>query len=157
MLTWPDLVAYVGNVHARTYEAAALLEDGHLGWAPRPGEFTAGEVALHIANTRLMSVLAIEGKPMRYRGHTLGPAADAALLRQALLRSSKKTIARLHDADPAAFVRNTRGDEIPAWRLVLSGFVEHEVHHRSQLCAYLSALGLPAPALYGLHAEELPR
>ena len=157
MLTWPDLVAYVGSVHARTFEAVSLLDDDHLRWAPRPGEFTAGELALHIANTRLMNVLTVSGGRIRYKGHTMTPGADAASIRQTLLRSSKKTITALHDADPAALIRNTRGAEIPTWRIALGGFIEHEVHHRSQLCAYLSGLGLAAPALYGLHAEDLPR
>ena len=40
---------------------------------------------------------------------------------------------------------------------VLGGLAEHEIHHRSQLCEYLSGAGIEPPALYGLHAEELPR
>ena len=47
--------------------------------------------------------------------------------------------------------------EIEAWRRVMGGLIEHEVHHRSQLCEYLSANGIEPPPLYGLHAEDLPR
>jgi uncharacterized damage-inducible protein DinB len=31
------------------------------------------------------------------------------------------------------------------------------VHHRSQLCEYLSGMGIEPPPLYGLHVEDLPR
>ena len=32
--------------------------------------------------------------------------------------------------------------------LVLSFYVEHELHHRSQLIQYVSFLGVPAPAIF---------
>ena len=66
-------------------------------------------------------------------------------------------IAALHDADFEAPVRLLSGAEAPAWRIVLAGLIEHEVHHRSQLCDSLRAAGIEPPALYGLHAEDLPR
>ncbi len=157
MLDRTDLIAYVGAVHARTFEAANLLRDQDLAWRPRPGEFAAGELGLHIANARRMNAEAIEGRGWRYRGHELGTTPTAAGLRQALLRASKKTIAVLHDADLDAPVTLLAGAEAPRWRLVLGGLIEHEVHHRSQLCEYLGAIGLVPPPLYGLHAEKLPR
>jgi uncharacterized damage-inducible protein DinB len=73
------------------------------------------------------------------------------------LRTSKKTIAGLVGADFDAGVRTLSGATVPAWRILLNGLIEHEVHHRSQLCDYLSAAGVEPPALYGLHAEDLPR
>lgn len=156
MLSKADLIAYVGAVHARSYEAVAILRDEDLAWRPRPGEFAAGELALHIANTRRMTAGAIEGLGWHYRGHAPGATTTAASLRQALLRASKKTIAVLHGADLAAPVVTLAKAEAPGWRLVVSGLIEHEVHHRAQLCEYLSALGREAPALYGLHVEALP-
>ncbi len=157
MLDRTDLIAYVGAVHARTFEAVALLGDQDLRWRPREGEFTAGELALHIAHARRMNAEAIEGGGWRYRGHELAEGSSADGLRQALLRASKKTIAVLHDADLDAPVTLLSGAEAPRWRLVLGGLIEHEVHHRSQLCEYLGAIGLVPPPLYGLHAEKLPR
>ncbi|MEX2081249.1 MAG: hypothetical protein WEC33_06505, partial [Dehalococcoidia bacterium] len=69
-------MAYVNRVHARTYEAASLVPDDRLGSAVRPGEFTLGQIALHIANCRLMNVESIRGRPPRYRGHAVPPGAD---------------------------------------------------------------------------------
>lgn len=157
MLTWDELIAYVGAVHARTFEAASLLDDARIGWTPRPGEFSAGALVLHIANTRAMNADTIRGRATRYRGHELAPGATADRLRQALLRSSKKTIAAMAEAGPDRAVRSLSSGEVPAWRIAIAGLIEHEVHHRSQLCEYLGAMGIAAPALYGLHAEDLPR
>jgi uncharacterized damage-inducible protein DinB len=152
-----DLIAQVGAVHGRTYEAAERLTEKLLGWRPRAGEFRAGEVVAHIANSRVMNLGTIRGETARYRGHELPAGAGRDYLLQLLLRTSKKTIAGLVDADLDADVTTTRGAAVPAWRIVLNGLIEHEVHHRSQLCEYLSANGVEPPALYGLHVEELPR
>jgi uncharacterized damage-inducible protein DinB len=87
----------------------------------------------------------------------LPPGAGRDYLLQLLLRTSKKTIAGLVDANLEAEVKTTRGALVPAWRILFNGLIEHEVHHRSQLCEYLSANGIEPPPLYGLHAEDLPR
>lgn len=152
-----DLIAQVGAVHGRTYEAAECLMEPLVGWRPRPGEFTGGELVAHIANARVMNLGTIRGEATRYRGHELAAGAGHDYLLQLLLRTSKKTIAGLVDADLDAEVKTTRGVAVPAWRIVFNGLVEHEVHHRSQLCEYLSANAIEPPALYGLHAEDLPR
>jgi uncharacterized damage-inducible protein DinB len=152
-----DLIAHVGGVHARTFEAAEKVTDALVSWRPEPGEFSAGELVVHIANTRVMNAGTIAGEQTRYRGHELPPAGDRDYLLQLLLRTSKKSIARLVGADLEAQVRTLSGASVPGWRILLLGLVEHEVHHRSQLCDYLGAAGAEPPALYGLHAEELPR
>ena len=157
MIDREELTAWIGRVHARTYEAVSLLRDDVLAWAPRPGELTAGEIGLHLASGRRLNADLIEGRRPRYRGHALRDGMTAADVRQAVLRSSKKVIAALHSADLTANVARLSGPPAPAWQLVLGGLIEHEVHHRSQLCEYLSALGVEPPPLFGLHAEELPR
>ncbi|MGH2632702.1 MAG: DinB family protein [Tepidiformaceae bacterium] len=152
-----DLIGYVGRVHGRTFEVARLLTDDLLGWRPRPNEFTAAEIALHIANARLMTAGAIHGEGLHYAGHDLAAGRDHAWLLQTLLRSSKKTIARLAAADFESLVTNASGSQVPVWSMVLGGLIEHEVHHRSQLCEYLGLAGIAPPPLYGLHAEDVPR
>ena len=152
-----DLIRYVGTVHGRTHEAIVMLDDAALAWRPGPAEFAAGELVLHIINTRLMNLEALQQKRQRYRGHDLSPATKAHDLQKLSLRSGKKVIAGLVDADFAIPVPNTTSGSSPAWQRVLAGLIEHEVHHRSQLCSYLTMMGLAAPPLYGLHAEALPR
>ena len=153
-----DLVAQVGRVHGRTYEAAELVPEELVAWRPRPGEFTAGELLLHIANARLLNLGIITGAGVHYGGHGLAPGQGRDWLLQRLLRTSKKTIAGLVQADLEQMVLTVSGGTtaVPAWLPVLGGLIEHEVHHRSQLCEYLGMAGIAPPPLYGLHAEDLP-
>ncbi len=157
MIGRDDLIKYVVNVQARTFEAFERLEDAHLAWRPAPGEYSVAELALHIVAARRMNLEAIAGRPLRYPGHEPPPGLTAGRLRELCLRSGKKTVAVLTTADLVRVIANLAGEPFPAWKRVLGGLVEHEVHHRSQLCSYLAALGAGAPPLFGLRVEELPR
>ncbi len=157
MLSADDLITYVTGVQARTYEAVELLRDDDLHWRPSPGEFTAGELVTHIANSRLMNAGSLATGELRYKGHAVSSGATALTIRQLVLRTGKKTIAGLVDADLAKVIPAADGRAFPAWRRVVAGLIEHETHHRSQLCEYLRQMGLEPPPLFGLHAEELPR
>lgn len=157
MIPKDDLINYVGNVHARTYEAVERLADAHVHWRPAPGEFSVAELVTHIANARLMNIGAIETGVTKYKGHAVKDGVTAADLRRLVLRTGKKTVAGLVEADMERIIPNLAGPAFPAWRRALGGLIEHETHHRSQLCSYLSALQLEPPPLFGLHVEELPR
>ena len=152
-----DLVAYVGRVHGRTYEAVARLTDALVAWRPRPGEFTAGELVLHIAGTRRMNLMRLSGVPHVYPGHDIPPGAGVADLLEALHASAQEVAARLAETElDQPFNLAPMGSGF-GWQVVLGGLIEHEAHHRSQLCEYLSGAGIEPPALYGLHVEDLPR
>jgi uncharacterized damage-inducible protein DinB len=151
------LILYVSNVQGRTYEAVERLDDAHVDWRPAPGEFTAAELVLHIVNSRLMNLGGLQTGALHYKGHKVAPGTTAADLRRVALRSGKKVIAGLVDADLDAIIPNSAGEPFPAWRRVIGGLIEHEVHHRSQLCTYLAGMGLEPPPLFGLHVEKLPR
>ena len=157
MIAKDDLIRYVTNVHARTYEAVELLQDEHLAWRPAPGEFTTAELVTHIANSRVMNLGGVQTGELHYKGHRVKPGATAADLRRLALRTSKKVIAGLVDVDLEKVIPQTFGEPFPAWRRVIGGLIEHETHHRGQLCEYLRQLGVEPPALFGLHVEQLPK
>lgn len=157
MIARDDLIAYVGNAQGRTFEAVERLADAHVDWRPAPGEFSSGELVTHIANSRLMNLGTIQTGEIHYKGHAVKAGTTAADLRRLALRSGKKTIAGLVDADLEKVGINLAGEPFPAWRRVIGGLIEHETHHRSQLCEYLRLLGVEPPPLFGLHAEKLPR
>ena len=152
-----DLTAYVGRVHGRSREVAERLTDAYLGWRPRSGEFTTGELVMHIANSRLMNLMRLGGLAHVYGGHAVPPGATTGDLLDALDSSAREVATRLAAIDlrrPVAIAPMGSGF---GWQIVVGGLIEHEVHHRSQLCEYLSAAGIDPPALYGLHVEDLPR
>jgi uncharacterized damage-inducible protein DinB len=98
----------------------------------------------------------LQGKGLHYRGHAVKADTTRDDMLALLLRTSKKTVANLTDIDLEAPVAALSSPPAPGWVRVLTGLAEHEIHHRSQLCEYLSAAGIDPPALYGLHAEDLP-
>ena len=104
-----------------------------------------------------MNIGAILTTEIHYKGHAVKPETSAADVRRLALRTGKKTIAGLVDADLERLIPQTNGEPFPAWQRVIGGLIEHETHHRSQLCEYLRQLGLEPPPLFGLHAERLPR
>ncbi|MCC7363503.1 MAG: DinB family protein [Dehalococcoidia bacterium] len=154
MVTSADLVEYVARVHDRTRAVVATIPAARVGWCPADGEWSLGEVAMHIANTRAWNAAAVAGAPVPYAGHAAGGMDLAALL--AAQDATAATAAELlASADLGAEQRNARGGPMPAWARLLGGLIEHEVHHRAQLCTLLRQAGVEPPALYGLYEEEL--
>lgn len=155
----PELVEYIERVHLRTREAVERLSDALVDWRPRPGDFTAGELVAHIAGSRLMNARSIAGEPLRYPGHDLAPGTTVEGLLTLMDRTSAEALALLAACDLWREIESRTSDtgKMFAWQRVLGGLSEHEVHHRSQLCEYLSTAGIAPPPLYGLHVEDLPR
>lgn len=152
-----DLAAYVARVHGRTREAVERLRNEVVDWRPRPAEFTAGEVVRHIASTRRMNMVRLSGLPHTYAGHEAAPGTTVAALLAEMDASAAEVADRLARVDLMLPVIIAPMGSGFGWQIVLGGLIEHEVHHRSQLCEYLSAIGIEPPALYGLHVEDLPR
>lgn len=152
-----DLVAYVRRVHGRTHEAAAAIPADRLDWRPRPGEFTFAGLVGHIAAARRMNLGILRGRGIHYPGHESPAGTHAAALLGDLQASSDEVLAALATIDLEQPVESLTAPALPGWNRLLGGLVEHEIHHRAQLCEFLSAAGVEPPALYGLHVEDLPR
>jgi uncharacterized damage-inducible protein DinB len=144
---------YYERVYQRTLEVARAVPPRRYDWSPRPGELTAAGVIRHIGSTGVMNARRVAGEPLRYPGHgeALGPPVE-------YLASCHQEVLRVLTGMPptrlSATIETLRGT-VEGWRLLLNN-VEHEVHHRSQLCGHLSELGIEPPALFGVHMEELP-
>jgi uncharacterized damage-inducible protein DinB len=150
------LAGYVERVHDRTYEVAALLTDELLNWRPSYSGWSTAELVTHIANARLMNSGNIAGGGLHYEGHEPPPRATVQVLRRHLEYTSTRSLERLRAADLSGTTKTVAGLDVPAFMPVFGGLIEHEVHHRSQLCEYLAAAGVDPPPLYGLHEEDLP-
>ncbi len=152
-----DLVEYVGRVQVRTREAAAAIPPDRLHWRPRPAELSAAEIVTHIASTRLMNARRANSGEFRYEGHTVPEGATLESLLALLDASSAQCMELLAGADlTRPYALAGAPPDSRAWRILPGGLIEHEVHHRSQLCSYLAEMGVDPPALFGLHVENLP-
>src|SRR2546430_736068 len=87
----------------------------------------------------------------------LTPRLDDPATCELLTRVHKEEMAHLAtlpDAELAASRRALEGGTVRGWRFLMA-MVEHEVHHRSQLDAWLAGGGVEPPQLYGYRMEDV--
>ena len=129
-----------------------------MGWRPREGAFSPGDLVRHIAVTNRSTFAEnILGKPSRYATHgvELADGLDAVLeFAERLHLETAALLAGLSEDQWNSKVQTADGAPITRWKL-LRLMLEHEVHHRGELYAYLGLLGVTVPPLYGLTSEEL--
>src|SRR5277367_4289354 len=152
------LLEYFGKVHQRTMRVARTIPDDKVEWRPREGAFSPGDLVRHIAVTnRYTFAENIQGKPSRYTSHgaDLANGLDAVLeFAQRLHLETAVIFSELSEDEWNGKVQTADGVPITRWKL-LRLMLEHEVHHRGELYAYLGLLGVTVPPLYGLTSEEL--
>src|SRR5947207_11974536 len=148
-----------GWANHRLLTACQLLSQAEFT-APRTGFFPSLRATLnHILIIDRFYIDAMEGG-------TLGPAAwanqepceTATLLREAQREMDRRLIAvveRLNTADLEGIVDIHRGDHIQRERMdrLLLHLFQHQVHHRGQAHAMLSATAVPPPQLDEFFAE----
>lgn len=149
--------AYFERVYERTREVAQAVPPEQIDWRPVAGELSCGDLIRHIAATELMNVRAVATGELRYPGHdaTLGATHTAALAYLDECHAAAQAFLRALEPDRLWLNIPGQWQDVPGWRRLL-GMIEHEIHHRSQLCSYLTLLGHDPPALFGIHVEDLP-
>jgi uncharacterized damage-inducible protein DinB len=153
-----DLTDWFERVYSRTLEVAQAVPALQLDWKPAGQEFSCGDIIRHIASTELMNTARLVSGELHYSGHDsadYGRTKAEVIVR--LEQAHAQAMQNLQESGVEALERlvSTNQGQIAGWR-VLVGMLEHEIHHRSQLCSYLSQLGIDPPPLYGLYVEELP-
>jgi uncharacterized damage-inducible protein DinB len=152
---------YFEGVRRRTRDFFSAIPADHIDWAPKPGEYSCGDIVRHVAAAEAMFVgAAVDGR-WRYAGHDRAeaPTLEAALAR--LDTGHAGASARLRGLAAGALEQTQPSLEpgarpVRTWRLLLA-MVEHEVHHRSQLASYLTWMGVEAPDIFGLGVEDVER
>ncbi len=152
-------IQYFERVRARTMAFVDAIPPARMDWSPRAGEYTCGDLVRHLASVETMDVEAALGNGWRYPGHERALGESHAAARVYLQESHGRMMERLQTL-PDAGLTTRRGDlegrPVAVWRILMA-MVEHEIHHRSQLAAYLAGLGVQPPQLFGVKVEALPR
>lgn len=147
---------YFGKVHQRTMRVVRCIPRDKVDWTFRPGKFTLGDLARHIATAnRYIFAESVQGKPSRYAGCGRELAAsydEIIVLMEKLHGEAMEIISRLADLNTEC--KTPDGTPIMTWKW-LRAMVEHEVHHRGQIYIYLALLEVPSPPLYGLTSEQV--
>jgi uncharacterized damage-inducible protein DinB len=152
---------YFDGVRRRTVGFFRTVPPDMIDWAPKPGEYTCGDIIRHVATAESMFTGVVAEGVWRYDGHdrALGATLEQALaLLDARHAAALRALARTDDAALAAPrpALEPGGRPIRGWR-VLMAMCEHEVHHRSQLASYLTLMGVDAPDVFGLGVEDVAR
>jgi uncharacterized damage-inducible protein DinB len=151
---------------AGTRKTLERVPEGKLGWRPHAKSMTLGGLASHVANVPSWIAYTVERESLDVAPVGQPPLRQAEMTsRQALLAHFDRHVTEGRAALAAA------SDEtlLAPWTLlgggktyftmprvaVLRSFVmNHNVHHRAQLCVYLRLLDVAVPGLYGPSADE---
>lgn len=152
-----EFIGYLESVRRRTISYIRTIPDDRADWAPRPGELTFGDLIRHLAASEQMFCgVAVAGR-WSYPGHErqLGPSITEALAYlEAAHTSAVAALASLQPSELDATRPAIDGRPIKVWRVLMLQ-IEHEIHHRSQIASYLSAIGVEPPQIYGLPLEQV--
>ncbi|MEX2138039.1 MAG: DinB family protein [Pirellulales bacterium] len=141
------------------------VPEERLTWRPHEKSMTAGELALHIAQTPA-GVLRLsepdETAPPDFSAGRPQPATLREVL-DALDRTAaylRQTLPTLSDDRMNATFRVVRGGRtlmaLPRAAFLRSIMLNHWYHHRGQLGVYLRLLGAAVPSSYGPSGDEMP-
>jgi uncharacterized damage-inducible protein DinB len=149
---------YFTKIRERTMRAVACIPPDKIEWQAAAGKFTLGDLARHIAATErnVFAECACGGRN-RYAGcgRDLAEGRDEVVQFMERMHSeSMNMLAQLSNDQLQQKCQSANGTPMTTWKLLRS-MVEHEVHHRGELYAYLGVLGVRVPPLYGLTSEQL--
>ncbi|MGA2648234.1 MAG: DinB family protein [Candidatus Sulfotelmatobacter sp.] len=156
--TIQSFLDYFSKIRERTLRVVACIPPDKSEWLAVANKFTLGDLARHIAATeRYVFVECACGGRNRYAGcgRELAEGRDEVVrFMQRMHSESINMLAHLSDDQLQQKCQSADGTPITTWKLLRS-MVEHEVHHRGELYAYLGVLGVSVPPLYGLTSEKL--
>ena len=150
---------------ATTRKFLERVPETGLTWRPHEKSMTAGQLALHVAQTPL-GVLGMavreEAPPPNFAGGRQQPATarevlDALEQSAAFVRQTLPTLDDRRMADTFKVVVEGRTlMAVPRADFLRRILLNHWYHHRGQLGVYLRLLGAAVPASYGPSADESP-
>ena len=149
---------YLGSVRERTMRVARCIPGDKIDWTYAPEKFTLGDILRHLAVAeRYMWAENAQGHPARYTTHgkELADGLENVLAFMERLHAESIAIfSKLSNEDLQRKCMTPGNAPITVWKW-LRLMTEHEIHHRGQIYLYLSMLGVPTPALYGLTSEQV--
>ncbi|USG65498.1 DinB family protein [Brevibacillus ruminantium] len=158
MLSKEVLISQFAGVRKRTLKYLQEMPADMMDWRPAPDKFSCGDIIRHLGSTERMFYHAITENEWKYTGHgpEKGETLEAAL--HYLQDCHEAVLTGLQQLEPEQFnkkVKNLLGYEVSAWRIVMA-MIEHEIHHRGQLSAYMQTNQVQPPQIFGLQIEQIP-
>ncbi len=143
-----------------------LLErvpENKLSWRPHPKSFSLGQLALHIAQmpggVSMMATQDVFDYPQFQQPEAKSRAELLQTFNQGLARA-KEILSAMNDQKLLATWTLRKNGKVlmavPRLGLLRTILLNHQYHHRGQLCVYLRLLNVPVPSVYGPSADENP-
>jgi len=144
-----DLVEHLQRYRATTLQVFELVDDDELGWRPSADQYSLGQQLLHIAQAEDRFVQGLFEDDWSYERVRFPPALpDRDELKEYFAEVRAKTLEKLDSLEPAELGRIPDIPEAPmelSLRSWLWFILEHELHHRGQIWAYLRQMGHTPP------------
>jgi len=151
-------IEYFEKVRGRTMRVVRCIPADKLEYSFGEGRFTLGDLVRHLAVVeRYTWAECVQGKPHRYSGcgrEWADGLENVIALMERLHQESMHIFSRFTPEELAAKCLTPEGSPITRWK-ALRLMIEHEIHHRGEIYAYLGLLGVKTPPLYGMTSEEL--
>ena len=149
---------------ATTRRFLERVPNDKLSWRPHEKSMTAGQLALHIAQSPqgvLRMALAEQGSPpnfgTRQQPKSVREVLDALEASAAFVRQNLPTIDDGRMQATWTLVQDGRTImAMPRMAFLRSILLNHWYHHRGQLGVYLRLLGCAVPSSYGPSGDEQP-
>jgi len=144
-----DLLDHLERYRAVTLQALDLVTDEELKWRPGPDHYTLGQQFLHIAQSEDFQIQAyLKGDWDYERSRFPVRELKTGELREMLEVTRNRTMVALkalgtERLDEVVDLGEGKPRQTLRWWLWL--LVEHEVHHKAQIAAYIRQMGRTPP------------
>jgi uncharacterized damage-inducible protein DinB len=171
-MTSAQLVERFKRTRHGTRTLVGAIPEAHFGWRPHERAFSCGDLVRHLMQSEIFwrKLLVAGARGERFDPYQLPGSGEERLRakRAAFLEGShdekwgtgvadclarwadiqaktERELAAIPDAALATEMEHPLlAMRVPVWDMFLV-FIEHEIHHRGQLSAYLKALGVDQP------------
>lgn len=150
-----DYIEHLERYRATTLQVFDLIEEDELEWRPSPSQYSLGQQLLHIAQAEdRFSHGLFEGDWSYDRVRFPEELPTSEQMKEFFESVRSFTLQHLLELEPSELGEAVQIPEAPerSLRSSLWFILEHELHHRGQVWAYLRAMGYTPP----FYATPLP-
>jgi uncharacterized damage-inducible protein DinB len=144
--------------HKTTMKVLGAVPGDKLDFKPHERNFSAGELAWHIAYSQLgLARIVATGTLAAYKQpDTPSSLSEIVAGGETYYQEACDVIRSLTPEQLGGSVPLPSGAGLPAAGLLWSGVLFHQIHHRGQLSVYIRMMGGKVPSIYGPSADDNP-